>query len=138
MKISNRNLGIIIVVAIIIAVGVAFLIHNNTSPKHTAVNSINTTTNLQPTEIPSPAESASPSASPTQYPSAYRKQVRTDFINDCSKVIGQNRTSECTCAADYLAAHYTDTELISLYLKYHLSGKIPVEVKTALGSCSPK
>jgi hypothetical protein len=120
MKMSSRNLGIIIVIAIIIVAGVALMMHNN------------------PTKIPSPAESASPAGSTSGVSAAYRAQVRSDFINDCIKKVGQARASECSCAADYLRANYSDADLVKLFLQYQASGKVPEGVKTAINSCSSK
>jgi hypothetical protein len=128
MKVSSRNLGIIIVVVIIIVAGVALLMHNSASSKQVGVN---------PTKAPSPAESASPAGSTSGFSAAYRAKVRSNFMNDCAKTLGYGSTSECSCAADYLGAHYSDADLAKLYVQYHESGKIPEAIKTAVGAACP-
>ena len=128
MKLSGRSLGIAIAVAIVVVAGVIFLVTKNNSPKPTAVN---------PTEIPSLTQSPSPETSTTEITAAYRAKVRSDFMNDCVKTLGYNSTSECSCAADYLGAHYSDADLAKLYVQYHSSGKIPEAVKTAVNAACP-
>jgi hypothetical protein len=127
MKMSKRNLGIIIAAAIVI-VGVVLLISKNNSPKPTAVS---------PAQIPSPAVSASPEAKTIGITAAERAKVRADFISDCVKTLGYGSSSQCSCAADYLAAHYSDADLAKLYVQYHSSGKIPEAVKTAVTKACP-
>lgn len=126
MKISSRKLGIIIVAAVVVFAGIAFLVIKNNSSKPSVA------------ETATPVETASPEPSTLGVSTADREQVRSDFINDCTKVVGQSRVTDCTCTADYLATHYSDAELAKLYLQYHSSGTIPQEVKTAMSSCTSK
>ncbi len=128
MKISGRNLGIVIVVVIFVTAVVGFLIAKNNSPTHPAIN---------PSQTASPTQSPSPEASTTGITAAYRAKVRSDFMSDCVKTLGYGSTSECSCAADYLGAHYSDADLAKLYMEYHSSGKIPEAVKTAVSAACP-
>ena len=121
MKMSGRNLGIIIGIVFVVIAGVVLLGHKNSSPKVS-----------QPTTSPSSLPTASPAFT------IDRAKVRTDFISSCTKTIGRNSATECNCIADYLSAHYNDAELAKLYMEYHTSNKVPTEIKTAVQSCSSK
>lgn len=121
MKFSNRNLAVIGGVVVVIIAGVVLLGHKNSPPKV-----------LQPTASPSPTASVSPT------PTIDRSKVRTDFITNCTKMLGKNSVSKCNCIADYLSAHYNDIELAKIYVEYHSTNKVPAEIKTAVQSCSSK
>jgi|WetSurMetagenome_2_1015567.scaffolds.fasta_scaffold137835_2 hypothetical protein len=133
MKTSSRNLGIIIIIAIIIIIGAIFLVYSASSQKQT----VTVTTATKP-QSPSTTKVAIPTASAGRYSAEERAKIRADFVDRCVNNVGQSHKSECVCAADYLATHYTETQLVSLYLKYHLSGNVPPEVKTAADACSSK
>jgi hypothetical protein len=137
MKPSNRNSAIIIVLIIAVIVAAILLIsrgHKEASSNDTTKKSLHETAN--PTSIT--VTSTQKVTGPTRYPAAIRAKVRSDFINSCSDVVGRQHVSECNCAADYLAANYSDAQLAKLYLDYHLSTQVPGEIKAAIKSCSGK
>jgi hypothetical protein len=137
MSKSIKIIGIIVIIVLITALAV-FLTMNkqpgapsgqtpmteNTNPTQKVVSPSQTSTITPKTETNS-----------TKYTAEFREKVRNIFIANCKIKIGQQYTKECTCGADYLASHYTDTELEKVYLEYHSSTSVPKEIQAAYDAC---
>jgi hypothetical protein len=138
----------IIVVAVLVVGGVIFWSTNKnigstttkltsgvkTSPIPTPSLEQTTQVSVAPTQKISITTTITPS--PSQYSAEFRAKARSTFMANCIAKFGQQYASACTCGADYLAAHYTDTQLTKIYLEYHSSSQIPKEVQAAYNVCN--
>lgn len=129
---KNFNLVIVIIIIFIAIVGVVLLSRHQTK----VANEESVKITISPTQT-----SVSPTptvASPTQIPESYRQKIRSEFISACTSTLGQQKLSQCNCAADYLAANYSPADLLRIYFAYHSTNQIPSEVKAAARACSGK
>jgi hypothetical protein len=74
----------------------------------------------------------------SKFSDAVRAQVRSSFITNCLNYYGKQYTTACNCAADYLRANYTDTQLETIYRQYHSSSSTPTAIKSAYDKCKDK
>jgi hypothetical protein len=134
MNKSVRIIGILVIIALVSCTAI-FLVFNkhsdikevNIDTKPTAVTSIPTVT-IVPT-IPNNA---------SKYTPEFRTRARSAFIASCKLKVGQQYASACECGADYLAAHYTDSQLEKAYIEYHSGNNIPSEIRAAYDACENK
>ena len=134
MNKSVRNIGIIAIIVLVFGT-VIFLIFN----KHSDAKVVNLET--KPTVVTSVPTATIVPSTPTgasKYTPEFRAKARSSFIANCKIKVGQQYETACECGADYLAAHYTDTELEKAYIEYHSGNKIPSEVQAAYDACKNK
>jgi len=130
---SKLVIGVLIVIAVIALIVIFIISRNN----QTAVKSTQTAPVITQTVSPTAAVQ-SPTAAPTLIPSALRAKVRSDFIKNCTTTVGSQYLSACNCAADYLAAHYSDVQLAEMYVAYHSSNKVTPEIQKVIDACKTK
>ena len=135
MKMSNKNLGIIVAVVILVGIAAFLLLRGHTTT--TINNSIKSPPKVVVNSA-KPLVSSSPIASPPLYTAAEKEKVRSEFVTTCTARTDQKSSSICSCAADYLSTHYSDIELAKMYVQYHSFNEVPQEVKTAINSCASK
>jgi hypothetical protein len=115
----------------------------STKPKQSTKINQPTLSPTPETEIPSqlngsPTQTSSSTPKTTEkslFSAELKAKARNSFIANCKTKFGQEYTKECTCGADYLASHYTDSELEKVYVEYHSSNAIPKAVQAAYDAC---
>jgi hypothetical protein len=149
MNKSTIIIGIIFIVLIIFG-GIFFITSNKksnqvVSQKTIPVQVVATSTPLsvKPTVIVSTLKQVAtstpkPKSDSLPLTTEFRAKVRSTFIDSCKAKVGQQYTSACNCAADYLSAHFTDTQLATIYVDYHSSTKLPAAVQAAYDACKDK
>jgi hypothetical protein len=125
----------------VIAVGlIAFLVYSKTKPQTHPSN----TTSISPTlwatpSSQSPTQMISNTSKPTtttsQYTTEFKAMIRSTFITNCKTKYGNDYEANCQCAANYLSAHYTDSQLADVYKKYHATYQMTPELQAAYDAC---
>jgi hypothetical protein len=124
---KNTKVGLVLVVAIVLIIGIIFLVKNNSRanfPNQTLV--VNSTPTSMPTTKPI-----------SKYSAELKARVRGEFISNC-QTKGHYSATECNCAADYLAKNYTEAELAKIYVQYRTSSQIPAALDAASKACTYK
>jgi hypothetical protein len=122
----------IILIGIIFIIIAGLIVYSITNRKNNS-KLIQTTNNIQVVISPVPSETKV-----AQAEDSARAKIRSEFIANCKKEVGQQYTTACNCAADYLSANYSDIELAKVYVKYHSSSQVPEEIKKAYNECKDK
>jgi hypothetical protein len=121
---KSSKLGVIIIAVVVVVAGSIFLFAHDKNP----------VTTVTPTQ----RQEASPTnvvPTTSKYSAELKAKVRSEFINDCNTK-SHAGVQVCTCAADYLAKNYSETQLAEFYVQYRVSSQIPDAIKIAVSNCS--
>jgi hypothetical protein len=124
-----------ITVVVLVAVG-AILLMSKKPAKPQEVKAATESSAVTP--MPTPTVIPITPAPTSKYSPAFRAMARAAFISGCKAKVGQQYGAACNCGADYLAAHYTDSQLEKIYVEYHSGNQVPSEVRTAYDACKDK
>jgi hypothetical protein len=133
MKNSQKYLGVVVLVMLVIGAGVAYLLMNN-KPKKIAPDPINDLPALETKVSPTVATerlTPAPTVKANRFSPEVRAAVRKEFISNC-QVKAKTTVAVCTCAADYLAKNYSDAQLEQIYVQYHSTSQVPSAIQSAV------
>jgi hypothetical protein len=131
---SAKIFGIAAILVLVVGASIFWALH-----KPSQTNSIKTNTlPVAAVSTPTPTVIPATPTSSSKFSPEVRAKARSEFIASCKAKEGQQYTAACECGADYLAAHYTDTQLEKAYIAYHFGNTIPSEVRAAYDACKNK
>ena len=125
---KNTKVGLILVVAAVLIIGIVFLVNNNRKSSFPNQASVVSST-------PGSKSTVTPAVS--KYSAELKAKVRSEFISNC-ETKGHYSAIECNCAANYLAKNYTEDELAKIYIQYRTSSQVPAALDAASKACVNK
>ena len=119
MKITKLSLIIIVIIIGVVAIILA--------TNHRSINKSKII-------VASPTPTVSPAPVISKYSAELKARVRSEFISNC-ETKGHYSATECSCAADYLAKNYTESELAKIYYQYKSSSEVSPALEAASKFC---
>ncbi len=134
---NKTVVGIIVALIILVVAGTGYvaLKHHSVAVPHPVPTEMKLTPTpklMIPTVTMSPTKQT---VSPTQNTSDFNAMYESAYVTECSALMGQKENTVCTCAANYLLAHYSQSQLMQLSTQFHTTKQIPAPYQSAYEMC---